>query len=222
MYGVTEDIAKKITDLSGTYSGYDIFSDWIKSLSISISNSTDLVESEIWKQREAQYMDIVRKHGEKMMHNFCELSGMLIAALDENIEDVLGKVYMMAELGSKQTGQFFTPFHVSELVGNLAIPEDISTENPMKINEPSTGGGGMIIAAVKILKNRGINPQHCMDVVAQDLDWKGVYMTYVQLSLLGIKATVVQGDTLSKACVDPRTYPPERVLYTPARKGMVL
>ena len=79
---MTEEIAKKITDLSGTYSGYDIFSDWIKSLAISISNSTDLVESEIWKQREAQYMDIVRKHGEKMMHNFCELSGMLIAALD--------------------------------------------------------------------------------------------------------------------------------------------
>ena len=91
----------------------------------------------------------------------------------------------------------------------------------MKFNEPSTGGGGMIIAAVKVLKDRGINPQYCMDVVARDLDWKGVYMTYVQLSLLGIKATVVQGDSLGEPFIDPRKYSPERVLYTPARKGMI-
>ena len=55
---MTEEIAKKITDPFGTYSGYDIFSDWIKSLSISISNSTDLVESEIWKQREVKRVNI--------------------------------------------------------------------------------------------------------------------------------------------------------------------
>lgn len=80
----------------------------------------------------------------------------------------------------------------------------------------------MIIAVARILKDRGLNPQRCMDVVAQDLDWKGVYMTYVQLSILGIKATVVQGDTLCEPHIDIRRYPPERVLYTPARNGMLL
>ena len=65
------------------------------------------------------------------------------------------------------------------------------------MHEPSTGGGGIIIAAAKVLKDRGLNYQKCLKVVAQDLDWKGVYMTYVQLSLLGIEATVIQGDSLS-------------------------
>ena len=32
----------------------------------------------------------------------------------------------------------------------------------------------------------------------QDMDLKGVYMTYLQLSLPGIRALVVQGDTLAK------------------------
>lgn len=218
---VVEEIADKITEMSGTYSGYEIFSDWIQAFALSVSNSTDMIHGKLWKEREKQYMNIVQKYGEEKIQDFCQLNGMLVAALDENIEDVLGKVYMMAGLGSKQTGQFFTPFHISELVGKLAIPEDISLENPMKFNEPSTGGGGMIIAAVKVLRDRGINPQHCMDVVARDLDWKGVYMTYVQLSLLGIKATVVQGDTLGEPFIDPRKYSPERVLYTPARKGMI-
>ena len=78
----------------------------------------------------------------------------------------------------------------------------------------------MIIAVVRVLKDRGVNPQRCMRVTAQDLDWKGVYMTYVQLSLLGIKAIVVQGDTLSAPY--GKCYPPERVLYTPAEKGLII
>lgn len=215
------EIAKKINSLSGTYSGYEIFSDWIKAFALSISNSTDMIHEKIWKDREKQYMDIVQKHGEEKIRDFCQLNGMLVEALDENIEDVLGSVFMHGAWGSKQTGQFFTPFHVSLLTAEMGIAKDINEDKPLLINEPSTGGGGMIIAAVKVLKDRGVNPQHCMDVVAQDLDWKGVYMTYVQLSLLGIKATVVQGNTLSQPFINPMDYPPERVLYTPARKGMI-
>lgn len=222
MYGVTEDMAKKITDLSGTYSGYEIFSDWIKAFALSISNSTDMIHGKLWKEREKQYMDIVQKYGKERMYDFSELSFMLVKALDENIEDVLGSVFMQGAWGSKQTGQFFTPFHISLLTAEMGIPKDISEDKPFVINEPSTGAGGMIIAAVKVLKDRGINPQRCMDVVTQDLDWKGVYMTYVQLSLLGIKATVVQGDTICEPYIDSRKYPSKRVLYTPARKGMLL
>ena len=217
-----EEIAKKITQLSGQYSGYEIFADWVKALAIAISNGSEMMRSKIWQQREAQYLDIVRKHGEKTIEGFCELNEMLVEALEENIEDVLGKVFMSGEWGSKQTGQFFTPFHVSLMTAGLTIPEDVSEENPMIVNEPSTGAGGMIIAVIKTLKDRGLNPQRCMDVVAQDLDWKGVYMTYVQLSLLGIKATVVQGDTLCEPYINPKEYPPERVMYTPARKGMLM
>ena len=219
---MVEEIAKKITEMSGRYSGYEIFSDWIKALALSISNSTDTIKSKLWEERERQYMEIAKKHGKEGMEKFSELSYMLTIALDIKNEDVLGKVFMQGTWGSKQTGQFFTPFHVSFLTAAMAVPENISEEKPLVINEPSTGAGGMIIAAVKILRDRGLNPQRCMDVVAQDLDWKGVYMTYVQLSLLGIKATIVQGDTICEPCIDPRRYPPERVLHTPARKGMIL
>lgn len=75
----------------------------------------------------------------------------------------------------------------------------------------------MIIAAAKVLKEQGIDYQRIMKVTAQDLDWKGVYMTYVQLSLLGISATVIQGDTLAAGAVSK-----EQILYTPKKKGMLL
>ena len=222
MKKIINEIVNEINRLSGTYSGYDIFSDWVKSLALSISNSTDLIHGEVWNHREEEYLSIVKKHGSETMQGFVTLSGMLTMALEEEIQDVLGEVYMAAGLGNKNTGQFFTPFHLSEAVASLAIPKDISPQNPITMNEPSCGGGGMIIAAAKILHDREIDFQHSMKVVAQDLDWKGVYMTYVQLSLLGIKATVVQGNTLAEPFTGIGNCPGDRIFRTPAEKGLLI
>ena len=59
-----------------------------------------------------------------------------------------------------------------------------------------------------------------LNVVCQDLDWTAVYMCYVQLSLLGVKAIVVQGDTLAEPY--KKCYPKERVFYTPAKRGLLI
>lgn len=213
-------IIDTINEMSGRYSSYEIFSDWIKCGSLMMSNQTDFFHNRIWQQREQDYIETMKKYSVEEQKKMADLLGMLVLAMDQEITDVLGTVYMRAELGSKSTGQFFTPFHLSRLTAETTIPKNIGPENPLIMNEPSTGGGGMIIAAIRVLKDREINPQLCMDVTAQDLDWKGVYMTYLQLSILGIKATVVQGDTL----VEPyqKGHPQERVLYTPARKGLIL
>lgn len=78
----------------------------------------------------------------------------------------------------------------------------------------------MIIAAAMALKEKGVDYQRKMHVIAQDLDWKGVYMCYLQLSLLGINAICVQGDTLAEPY--EKGYPPESVLYTPTRRGILI
>lgn len=57
----------------------------------------------------------------------------------------------------------------------------------------------MIIAFAKAMAEQGIDYGKCLKVVAQDLDWKGVYMTFVQVSLLGIDAVVVQGGQSGRA-----------------------
>lgn len=43
-------------------------------------------------------------------------------------------------------------------------------------------------------------------------------MTFVQLSLYGIDAVVIQGDALDQKSAE---YSPERVFATPARKGIL-
>ena len=217
-----KEIVNTLQRMSGKYSTYEIFSDWIKCCALAISNQSDLFRDKIWESREKEYLATIQKYTAEDAQEFARMLSELTFALEDEITDVLGEVYMAAGMGNKSTGQFFTPYHLSEAVAGVAIPADVSPAKPLVLNEPSTGGGGMIIAAAEILKKRGLNHQKCMEVVAQDLDWKGVYMTYLQLSLLGIKAIVVQGNTLSEPFTDLRSYPKEWVLLTPAQKGMLI
>ena len=78
----------------------------------------------------------------------------------------------------------------------------------------------MVIAAAKILQEEGVNYQKVMDVVAQDLDWKGVYMCYVQLSLLGYAAVVQQVDALALKPFDVARYTPGWFLHGFPMRGI--
>ncbi len=214
-----KDIIKCINSISGKYSAYEVFTDWIRCSSLAISNSLNMFHGKVWRDRERTYMDTIKKYNRDEARMFPEMLGMLCETLEDNMEDVLGQIYMESGMGSKAAGQFFTPYHVSELCARLTLPM-LDENGKYLLNEPSCGGGGMIIAAASVLKEKGINYQKDMIVVAQDLDWKGVYMCYLQLSLLGIKATVVQGNTLMEPYI--KGYPPERVLYTPAQMGVLI
>lgn len=186
---------------------------------MSISNSIELFHGKVWKDREQAFADTMARYSGSEQNKFAEMFAMLVETLENDMTDVLGQVYMESGMGSKAAGQFFTPYHLSYLCAKLVHPEP-DEFGLYHINEPSCGGGGMIIAVAQVLKEQGIDYQRKMRVIAQDLDWKGVYMCYLQLSLLGINAVVAQGDTLSEPYVNG--YSAERVLMTPARVGILI
>lgn len=213
-------IIKELNALSGSRSPYEVFCDWVKCMALSIQNaSTPFNHDALWMKREEDYIRTIKPYGADG-ERICTMYGMLVMALEDNISDVLGEIYMEAGLGNKNTGQFFTPFPVSYMCAKMSLMGE-NGSRVIRPNEPSCGGGGMIIATAKVLKERGINYQKCLDVVAQDLDWKAVYMCYVQLSLLGIRAEVVQGDTLINPYM-PGSTEREHIFYTPRRMGMIL
>lgn len=221
-----KEIIKIISSMSGSRSEYEIFSDWIRCMAIAIENSTHVFRNEIWKEREKLYKDTMNRYTLEERQKFPEMLAHLTLAFEEGLDDILGKVYMEFGMGSRVTGQFFTPFNVSEMVARLSLETIIEQYEKGELEkitvlEPSCGAGGMIIAAAKVLQQRGINYQQAMDVVAQDLDWKGVYMCYVQLSLLGISAICVQGDTLSDPYVPGKTEQ-SHILQTPKKAGMLI
>ena len=208
-------IADMIVNLSGQRSPYQVFYDWCTCMAMAFQNSCDMFkDSEIYKQREDLYLNTIKQYTDEERDKLCEMTGRLSLAFEEEINDYLGGIYMEAGCGNKYVGQFFTPFHLSELCAKLGIKE---SDEVYQMNEPSCGGGAMILATAKVLKDSGINYQKKLKVVAQDLDWLGVYMTYVQCSFLGIDAIVVQGDTLREPY--HTNYPKSKILRTVNNMG---
>ena len=215
-----KEIIKTIDSISGRYAPYNVFSDWIEVCAISIQNACCLIHDKVWHQREQLYLDIVKKYTEEELNGFTKMLTHLCDALTEEMTDVLGQIYMEAGMGNKNTGQVFTPFNLSQMSAEMVLPKDLPETGHLKLTEPSCGGGCMVIAACRVLHERGFDFQRRLDVVAQDLDWKGVYMTYLQLSLIGCRAIVVQGDTLADPYRDG--YPRDRIMRTPAMMGMII
>lgn len=210
-----KEIVNTIVGMSGRYSVYSIFKDWMEMLAISISNGTDLFRRDPWQDREDRYKTIMRKYDLEEQLLFSKLTYYLPLAYEVELSDMLGEIYMESESASKSTGQYFTPFRLCEFIARLQL--ESYKGGKLSLNEPSVGSGGMIIAIAKTLKDRGVNYQRVMEVECKDLDWLAVHMAYVQFTYLGIKATVIQGDTLINE--KPSAY---QVFHTPARRGMLI
>lgn len=218
-----KEIVKMITGMAGQYSPYEIFSDWVRCCALVIANSVDPFHGKIWEDRERQYKETMRRYREPDQITFSNMLVLLADSLEKEMTDTLGEIFMDKGMGSSsQAGQFFTPFNLSELAARMMFADSIPSnpEEMTELNEPSCGSGGMIIAMAKVMKDHGINYQTRMKVVAQDIDWRCVYMCYTQISLLGINGIVVQGDTLGKPY--SRKTEIDHILLTPKAMGALL
>lgn len=215
-----KEIADTIQSVSGKYNPYQIFRDWCEMYAISIQNSCVLRHDAVWQNREDIYNSLWNKYDECEHDAFVKTTGLYAIALHYEIGDLLGEIFMESGAGNASAGQFFTPFHVSEMVAKIGASENILEEKKIHMTEPSIGSGGMVIATAKYLNERGINYQKKLKVVGQDLDWLAVYMSYIQLSLLGIDAIIVQGDTLTEPYIPGKTEP-RRILRTPRNTGAI-
>lgn len=126
----------------------------------------------------------------------------VIQAFEEKpFQDLLGDVYMRLGIGNKSTGQFFTPYNVSEAMARMSLDEtkvtgQVAQRGYATINEPAAGGGANIIACAHVFKDMGINYQRHLWFVAQELSELTALTCYVQCSLIGMAGTVHIGDTL--------------------------
>lgn len=159
---------------------------------------------------EQRYLNTVKQYTKEQAEEFSKLLAFLVIALEEKHQDFLGQVYMQLNLGNVATGQFFTPYHVSKMMSEICftdIEKQLEEKDFITLAEPCCGSGGMIIAYAETLKEQGYNYQNQLFVEAIDIDEMCFMMSYIQLSLLGVSARVMHGDSLS--------WKFQQVLYTP-------
>ena len=134
------------------------------------------------------------------------MAAYVVMALEENPEqDFLGSIFMELNLGDKSNSQFFTPYHVCELMAKVT-EEDVAAvvkeKGYITINDFCCGAGATLIVAInearKQLEKVNLNFQNHVLVVAQDIDEIVALMCYIQLSLLGVAAYIKVGDVFTQ------------------------
>jgi len=184
-------------------SARNVFSDFVEMFAISISNTVNPKER---AGRESRYMDIIKSYDKRHQQLFPEMCGELTMALDEKVrtsgpEDILGPIFHELGLYSNASGQFFTPQPIADLMAMMTCgneqQEAIEKHGYIHICEPACGSGVMVMSMCKLMMKNDLNYNHQLLVEATDIALICVHMAYIQLSLYGIPAVVIHGNTLS-------------------------
>jgi hypothetical protein len=193
-----KELERLLQEAARRHSAWQVFSDFLALCAISISNALDRSQS---AQREQDYLAAIRRYDRHEADLFPRMLGQLTLALEDDISDVLGRLFSSLELGNKWTGQFFTPDSVCRLMAAMSFDDTakaiIASRGFIRASEPAVGGGAMVIALAREMLAQGINYQQHLHVTAVDTDIRAVHMAYVQLSLLHVPAVIVHGNTLT-------------------------
>ncbi|ULH17428.1 SAM-dependent methyltransferase (plasmid) [Deinococcus sp. KNUC1210] len=150
-------------------------------------------------QREDEYLDIIKGWSREDLTPFGHVLGQLVLDMEKyEYTDILGPAYEAFESQSarQRTGSFYTPDSVAYLVARLATqgmqwPE----RGPLGIHEPAGGSGAMLLAAVREFRQQGAPPQS-IRIQTWDINKLACDMVFLNLTLHGVPAEVVHGDTL--------------------------
>jgi type I restriction-modification system DNA methylase subunit len=187
-----KDFIKIIEHIQPSRHSHEIFSDWLVMASASLySYKKDAAIEE-------EYLAVAKNYTKEELEQHAHLLAITVEALENTEQDFLGEVFTTANLTNSRSGQFFTPYHVSQMMADMAMEEkDFPQNRVCRVNDPCCGAGGMLIAGAMVMKNRGFDYQHDAFFVGHDIDHRCARMTFIQLSLLAVPALVVCGNTLT-------------------------
>jgi type I restriction-modification system DNA methylase subunit len=200
-----QKILKTILHLGRVHAIWDVFSDFAELGSLRIANSVRR-KTEEWEKRETRYLETIGRYRQEERKLFPEMFADLVQALEYELTrmnapaDVLGVLFHELGLHDKYKGQFFTPQSICDMMGAIALGDNgsaLNEEGRISPAEPCCGSGAMVLGFAKAMFDAGLNYCTQLAITAADTDIKCVYMTYLQLSLYGIPAVVIHGNTLT-------------------------
>ena len=220
-----KNIVKLLDSLSGRYSRWEIWQDFIIMSAISIANALGGPHKEA---REREYMNHATRYSDRELGCFSQMLFEITEEMERNPDqDFLGELFMALGLGNEWKGQFFTPYSVCRAMSAMTYDGDnlkakIEERGWITANDPACGAGALLIAFANECRRPGreINYQTSVLFVAQDIDFLAGMMCYIQLSLMGCPGYVVVDDSISHpiTSVDARGLIPHdgpNVWYTP-------
>lgn len=191
---------------------YEVWSDAMYLFACGIANPTIVPLKdiqgfkEVWEEREKEYLRIINKYDKKEQKLFPQMFALLVQELEEHPDqDLLGELYMRAEISNNKAGQFFTPYNICKMMSDItfdrkAVGKQVHEKGYVSVNDCVCGAGATLIASIEKCKEmfKKLNFQNHVYFVGQDIDRVCVNMCYIQLSLQGVAGYVIHGNTLTE------------------------
>ncbi len=213
-----EQFKKKLEKLCSCRNTHDVWNDLMTACACAISNSFD---AEHFEMREKEFMEAEKRLGGQ--EDAAELFALLMEEIARNPkQDLLGSLYTEYGLIKEIKGQFFTPYHVANLMAKItATSRKNNSSGYETVTDIACGSGVMLVAAFNACSEQGGNPKEDLFFVGQDLDSVAAKMCYIQLSLLGAAGYVCVSNSLTNPITGidvllPIEQPGQDIWYTPA------
>jgi hypothetical protein len=198
-----QEIIKLIGQAAYTMDTYQVFNDFVEMAAITISNQVDPTHRD---EREKRYLERIGAYEKRFQDLFPQMFAHLVEALEEKVattgpEDILGWIYHELELHRKEKAQYFTPQNVSDMMAMMACGDKqqsaITEKGYISMCEPACGSGVMVTSMCKAMLKEKLNYCTQLVVTAIDVALNCAYMTYIQLSLYGVPAVVIHGNSIT-------------------------
>lgn len=160
---------------------------------------------------EKEYEEVIKKYSPEEVKQFGHALGQLFEDYEEKSQDgqwrdILGSYFEEAGTSNAKMGQFFTP----ESVCNLMAKISGNGQDSETVNDPCSGSGRNLIAHCRLAPN---NRFKCF-YIGQDIDYRCVLMTVVNMVMYGMKGVVIHMDALAlKVFRGYRIWLPETGLF---------
>ena len=189
---------RKLAEIHGKYGPWRVFQDFVTMSFCALSMG----------RREEQYLEVVNRYKKPDVYTMAEAFRILIDEMEDHpYTDLLGQVYMdiKSQSDKQRSGQFLTPQAIAKVIAEMTLDVDstkgrIASGQLIRVLEPAVGGGQMILSMWQVLKERGLNPMQ-FQVTAIDVDRVLCEISYINFTLWGIPAHIIQGDTLRMQCL---------------------
>ncbi|WP_170293947.1 N-6 DNA methylase [Paracoccus limosus] len=205
------DHVKQFVALARSIPGkpFRVFDDWCEIMFCAIAAITAQTPeraAELMSQQE----QASGKYTQEDIRIMEDMLGVAQVAIMDGGRDFLGEACGLLGALDGGVGQFFTPFEVSKMIVSMTAP-DISAivrdQGNFRGADPAAGSGGLLVALADHCEAVGVDLRDVF-VEGVELVPSTYHMLFVQLSLRGVPARAVCGNTLTQ---EVREY-----AYTPA------
>ena len=192
----------KIAEITrGRISRPQTLSDFLAYCALLLSIRTDPVHSEQRsKSLERLKANYKKDEWEVFYQGLVELCRTFVRNIQVGrYEDLFAGPFTQVRATSRALKQDFTPVDVGKLIGAISVSSNISLPEKgfFSLGDHACGSGTLLLAGAQRIADTGYNPAEQLVIQAADLDARCVHMTYLHLSLYGIPAVVVHGNTIT-------------------------